>query len=631
MKFRPEIEGLRTVAILPVVLYHANHALAPGGYVGVDIFFVISGFLITQIIAEAVSDNNFSYVSFYHRRIRRIFPALYFMLAVVSPLAVWVLSPSAIQEFGRTLLAVIFFVSNIEFLHLSGYFGGAAELKPLLHTWSLAVEEQFYIVFPILLIGLHRWARRHIKTCLVLCGLVSLAVSIALVEMHPRQAFFAGAPRAFELLIGSLLALSAIKVPSDSRWREALAIAGLALIVIAIVAFDGSTSFPGLMALIPCLGAAAIILAGGATMVGKALSTAPMRFIGRISYSLYLWHWPLLALTRSYYFGAPPLSMQFLAVFAAVGMAIVSRYAVEQPFLREGKVPVFRAAGMAAAIGLIAGGLLSSREMLAWRFPSEAQRFFAAAQDYNKRRSTCLGGSEHWISYEGNCSYGSGAGKNGIVVWSDSHGAELVAALGKLAGSQVPVMGVTWAACPPSLNYALAENSNCEAHNSETLAKLTVDQRFHTVVLLARYDAYTRPERFWQGYEKVVSALSKAGKRVILIYPMPEFSSSPPEVLGVLAARGLAPESFAVSWREYIDRNSKNIATLDSLRARYGTGFVRPDRLFCNALRCPAYNGRTIVYFDDNHPSLSGVRPIAWEVLAQAGINGRSSPVQAPR
>ena len=299
MKYRPEIDGLRAFAIIPVILYHAGFQLFGGGYVGVDVFFVISGYLITSIIVAELEKGPFSLVHFYERRARRILPALFAMLFISLPFAWYWLLPDAMVSFSESLIAVSIFVSNIYFWQTSGYFEAAAELKPLIHTWSLAVEEQYYVLFPLFLILSWKLGKRWIVGLLIIVFVVSLACAQWLSIKRPSFAFFLLPTRGWELLIGAFVAFyySNHNIKKHNHRIEQLgSLLGLSLITYAVFAYSNQTPFPSVYTLVPTLGTALIIIfAGSGTLVGKLLSSRPLVGIGLISYGAYLWHQPMYA------------------------------------------------------------------------------------------------------------------------------------------------------------------------------------------------------------------------------------------------------------------------------------------------------------------------------------------------
>ncbi|MEN8832575.1 acyltransferase family protein [Pacificibacter sp.] len=335
MTYRPEIDGLRAVAVLPVILFHAGVSQISGGYVGVDVFFVISGFLITGILARELEAGQFSIVGFYERRARRILPALFLVLTISSCLAFFIMLPYEFAAFGRGILAVIFFASNVLFWRESGYFAASSELNPLLHTWNLAVEEQFYILFPLFLWACWRWFRPGIVPLLILTFLVSLALAELLSLRMPSANFYLLPTRAWELLAGSLAALYLMKRSAPNGWlAEGISVIGLVAIIVPMFVFDEATPFPSAWTMVPVFGSVAIILAASpATWVGRLLGVSPLVGVGLISYSAYLWHQPLFAFARLVDVDGHPSQgvMLGLAVLALILAWLTWRF-VERPF-----------------------------------------------------------------------------------------------------------------------------------------------------------------------------------------------------------------------------------------------------------------------------------------------------------
>lgn len=335
MQYRSEIDGLRTVAILPVMLFHAGFGLFQGGYVGVDVFFVISGFLITQTIAEEMERGRFTLTSFYERRARRILPALFVMLAVSAPLAYFLSNPLEFRDYSASLLGVITFSINVLAAIYINYFGPSADYTPLLHIWSLAVEEQFYLFFPLILMALHRISRRRLSVLLVVVGLASLGFAEWQAMQATEGLFYWSSARAWELLIGALAALNPIRrlSPVVENGFSAL---GLGLIAFAVLRFDETTPLPGLWSLLPTLGAVLVIcFAHSGTLAHRLLSAKVAVFIGLISYSAYLWHQPVLVFARLG-FGPLTTSLAAAALVLSLLLAWLSWRYVEAPFRQRG-------------------------------------------------------------------------------------------------------------------------------------------------------------------------------------------------------------------------------------------------------------------------------------------------------
>lgn len=337
----PDLDGLRALAVVPVVLYHAGAHWLPGGFVGVDIFFVLSGFFITRLLAADLEQRRFSIWRFYERRARRILPALFFALAVTALAASLILTPPDLIDFAKSLLATLGFGSNIYFWQTSGYFAQAAELKPLLHTWSLAVEEQYYILFPPALWIVARFGRRLVLPLFALAAVVSFALCVwAAYTPYLPASFYWLPTRAWELLVGALIALAPAMALSR-RLRDMLSLGGLVLIAGSLFLINERMAFPGWAAIFPVAGAALLVIASvaGGGLGNLALTGRPTVFVGQISYSLYLWHWPPLALA-TYLLFRPPNALEAagLVALAVIG-AVVSWRFVEQPF-RGSRSPV---------------------------------------------------------------------------------------------------------------------------------------------------------------------------------------------------------------------------------------------------------------------------------------------------
>lgn len=362
MNYRREIDGIRALAVIPVILFHAGFSLFSGGYVGVDVFFVISGYLITGIVMTEVARGTFSIADFYERRIRRIFPALFLVVVVCVPVAFWVLLPADLKEFSQSLIAVATFSSNVFFWSQSGYFHGAAELKPLLHTWSLSVEEQFYVFFPLSLLLMWRWGRKWVVTILLALAVTSLALAEWGVLNKPIAAFFLLPTRAWELLLGSLVAFY---LADESRQQlsltqsNVLASTGFIAVAYAVFGFDAKTTFPGLHALVPTLGTAMMIIsARPETWVGRLLCQPAMVTVGLTSYSAYLWHQPLFSFAR--HLGLTDSATVTLVALAALSLALgyLSWRYVETPFRRNrvvSRTQIFLVAGCGSLAVLLAG------------------------------------------------------------------------------------------------------------------------------------------------------------------------------------------------------------------------------------------------------------------------------------
>jgi peptidoglycan/LPS O-acetylase OafA/YrhL len=616
-RYRADIQGLRALAIVPVVLYHAHRDWAPGGFVGVDVFFVISGYLISRILLRELQTDHFSIANFYERRVRRLFPALYLVLAFAVAAGYFLLPPAALLDLGKSVAATAAFLSNLYFWKVSGYFDPAAELKPLLHTWSLAVEEQFYLLYPIFLFLLYRYLRRHVAAALWLCALASLAIAVWQAEARPLDGFYLPLGRAYELLIGAIVAAAPLPRIRRAGVADFLSTLGVAMILASIVLFRREMHFPGAWALLPCVGSALILYIGTdhSTLAGRLLGTPVPVFFGGISYSLYLWHWPALAFARYFSLGEPNLPVVGAVVAGAILAAWLSWRYVEQPFL-HGKLPgrrIFIAGAAAMAIAFAVAGLFYVTKGLPQRFDRRAHAMFAAEADYNSRRPQCHA-SRRQIAYADNCIFGAPNAVPDTAVWGDSLGAEFSVVLGEQAAARGgAVMQITASSCPPAADFAPDGSAACLTHSRDTLAALTADPRIRTVYLVAAFADYRVEEhsRIIAAYARAATALHAAGKRLVLIYPIPKLPFPAPTALGLMAKRGAPPGQFGVPTAAFREANSAFVPVLDKLVADLGAQRIAPADRLCDPSRCHAYiNGVGVLYFDDLHPSLTGARHI---------------------
>lgn len=629
-RFRADIQGLRAIAVLSVVAYHASASLMPGGYVGVDIFFVISGYLITGILTAEIDRGQFSLASFYERRVRRLFPALFVMLAACFAAgAIW-MTPWEYEEFSKTALGAVFFVSNAVFYKLTDYFADLADFKPLLHTWSLAIEEQFYLLFPLLLFAGQRYARKWVLPLVLLIGALSLALCIWMTGINRAMAFFMTPYRAFELAIGAAAALSAGRSPFNGRVREIAAGAGLALIVGSLLLLNDDAAFPGWLALPPCAGAALIILAGekADTAVGRLLGLAPIVFVGNLSYSLYLWHWPVLAFGKLATAGPLGPVATGLAVTLAFALAWASYRWIEKPLMRsQTQATAPRAAWRrrplqaAVALMLVGGGAafaLSLEKGLPQRFTAEELALFNARFDWSPAGPACHAVRTE-IPYASSCVAGDAAAAPTVAIWADSEGSELAETLGEhLAMRHASVMQITSSGCGPSPGFDPGDRAYCVPHNRSVLEALLRDSRIHTVVMTAYYSAYWSRPAFAVGFSSAAGQLHAAGKKIVLVYPVPTFSFDPPSALGKTVAHGINPATLGEPRRVYDAANAQIIAWLDGLARETDAKTLKPEDVLCDQSACHVWRrGIGSLYANATHLGMAGER----YVLHQEGID----------
>ena len=661
MQYRREIDGLRAIAVLPVIFFHAGFETFSGGFVGVDVFFVISGYLITTIILADLDQGKFSIVNFYERRARRILPALFLVMLVCIPFAWFWLLPSDMKDFSQSLVAVSVFASNILFWRESGYFDTAAELKPFLHTWSLAVEEQFYVLFPLFLMLFWRLGKRWILVTLGMVFVASLAVAQWAAYAKPAAAFYLLPTRGWELLIGAFAAFYLSKADRrefGTTVGELGGWLGVALIFYAVFAYSKATPFPGFYALVPTVGTVLIIFfATQQTIVGKFVGNRAFVGVGLISYSAYLWHQPLFAFARNVTLTEPSHTVFFVLSILALALAYLSWRFVETPFRRKLDVSrknIFLGSLIFSSVFIAFGFFGRVSDGFKFRYGKGYDRFVLAQEDKNPRRAECHFSTVVFPSPQDYCVLGRG--KTIGLLLGDSHADALAHSLSQaLSAKNIALKSVTYSGCPPIDNvYRLDRNDEhkCYEINKQSFDYALSNPDIEYVVLLARWSVYLEEKHFdneeggvepgdfialdivedglkqknsysqrrskvAQAYKNSVQRLLDSGKKVILIYPIPEVGFDVPKRLTRLKRLGMK-EEITTSYDVYTERNRKVLDIFNSIQGHDNFLVVRPDKIFCDAKhsgRCRTTNGSDILYYDDDHLTNIGAKFVAEEVV----------------
>lgn len=545
MKYRAEIDGLRAIAVITVIMFHAGFKYFRGGYIGVDIFFVISGYLITTIILSELDRGTFSLVTFYERRARRIMPALFTVL-LASFICAWLwLVPADMKDFSRSLIAVLSFSSNILFRQTSGYWDTANELRPLLHTWSLAVEEQFYILFPYFLVLMSLYRKRWIFGSFMIIAAISLTAAQWGAYNEPEAAFYLLPTRAWELAIGAGLSYYFLyreqelqTLLSQKRLSEVMSLVGLSMIVYAVICFDEKTPFPGLYALLPTLGTGLIILfSSSKTLTGRLLSAKPLVTIGLISYSAYLWHQPLFAFARyRSIFELSELSLSALALLSFM-LAYLSWRFVEQPFRNKivfDRPAIFLFALIGSAVLIIVGflGFLSKGfESRLTDNQKEIMAFEKYAIKEIYREETCLLNEEQkFTDFAVECFYPEQAAES-ILIWGDSHAAALSFGMRK---NHPAVAQLTASGCVPLIGYSSISRPNCQDINNGALDKIE-ELKPQKVILHANWSApldQIKPGLDQALLETVsLIKLRSPSSQIVIVGGVPKWKPTLPKVL----------------------------------------------------------------------------------------------------
>ena len=638
-QYRPDIDGLRAVAVLSVLFFHAKVPGFPGGFVGVDVFFVISGYLITSIVAREILSERFSFLSFYERRIRRIFPALFFLIFTCALIAAFLFAPEDFLAFAKAMVATTCFLSNFFFLHHSaagGYFANISDVQALLHTWSLAVEEQFYLLFPALLLLLMRWTKRHAAKVLFVVAIISFALSVRLTHRNPTEAFYMLSSRAWELLLGSLLALKAVPPIKLRLVRELSAAAGLALILCADFLFTSQTPFPGPGAFLPCLGAWLIIYAGeqGSSCASFILTFPPLVFIGVISYSLYLWHWPLIVFTQ--YFSASALSNSETVgvILASVVMAFISFEFVESPFRGHGSAfsrrQVFSLSAAASLASLVLGFAIYKTGGLPQRYDAPTRRLViensARRHDYEEVCSNWKT-NPHSLSDINFCVLGPGAGRK-ILFWGDSHVQQLYPLIQRFYNNnELQDRGAIFAignSCPPAQHMNdTREGFHCDSFSTLVLTRAeqpdidTVFIGFNTwwsshkngICLSANGRCVDKPSLekirrlFLSDLSDEIRTLTALGKRVVICLPFPAYDKSIPnlEIRNAIFSKvGLADQATDYTLPAFREQ-------IIDLSKASGADIFDPRKSLCSGTLCITQIDGVSIYIDNNHIAKSQI------------------------
>ncbi len=640
MNYRKEIDGLRAVAILPVLLFHAGFSVFSGGYIGVDVFFVISGYLITSIILAELEKGNFSLKRFYERRARRILPALSVVLFATSILTFIFMPPELMKSYANSLMSVVTFSSNFHFYVSSGYFSTAAEHKPLLHTWSLAVEEQYYILFPFLLMALTNIGLSNIIKITVALTLASLLLSQYLASTQQHDAnFYLIFSRAWELLVGSLIALTGItKNKVSNNLRDLLSLIGLGLIAYAMLTFDNHTPFPSFYTLIPILGTALLIVfTNQNSLVGKLLGNKLFVGIGLISYSLYLWHQPLFALTRLKAEGEPSETMFLALILLSFILAFLTYRFIETPFRKRQitfNVPSLTLAKRSIIFFIVLGIAGVATKGFNFRYSSE----YTKTIQHNPLRKECHTKGVDYKKPNEACHYFGE--KTTWATLGDSHVVEPSYALAKaLEPKGEGILHLSFSGCAAGLLFE-ATTPGCSAWVRDSVSYLIQEKTIKNVLIAFRYSGFLygdhsnyypdlanenpvlrmteqhsslsaeeARELYWRSLSTIIERLLVANKRVVILFPIPEM---PDEMINMLSPFSVFSDELpydlikTTPTEYYLTRNQYILDKLNTLTFNEKLVALKPYDILCNNGYCPAVADGKSLYFDDSHITLAG-------------------------
>lgn len=659
MVYRPDIDGLRAIAVCIVIFFHFGIPGFSGGFIGVDVFFVLSGYLIGSIILNQLHSDKFSFIRFYFRRIRRLFPVFIVVMLATTAVAYLRMLPNDFREFGQSLVASSVYVSNLLFYLEAGYFDTASPLKPLLHTWSLSVEEQFYIIFPILAWIIYRLNKNWLLPLFVLFTLASLAAAEWYLDKDNSAVFYLYPFRAWEMFIGVCLATQFIPAIGSRKINSLLSLVGLAMILLPNFIYTKATPFPGLTALIPCFGTCLLIYTGQQypSLIHRLLIKPIPVFIGKISYSLYLWHWPVFVLYM--YDKSSEPAINDIAIMMAVTFvaSVLSWRYIETPF-REGKVvlsktplSVFAATAVTSFAFIGAGYIFHITNGLPTRFPEQTAKFASAANDLFGDLSTCYEIDSSDLNNIEYCPIGDPLNSDSYtLIWGDSHGGAYKRGFEE-ASKEIgqPALLAWTGGCPPIFGIdkdesvsSRATDALCSKRNQAIQDLIKTDKRINAIILVGRWSYYLNGEGlgvdqenkislwpatgtkgevrnqasfFIERFNATVKQLSESGHKVFVVEQVPEFSHYQARVVALGLINGNINEQLTqLSTENYRDVQQRQAQIQAAMTAAESKGLIttlKTHHFFCKQQECSIMINGEPMYFDNNHVSSNGAANIS--------------------
>jgi len=635
-KYRADIDGLRAIAVLSVVGFHAFPFWVRGGFIGVDIFFVISGFLISTIIFGSLERNSFSFVEFYSRRIKRIFPALLFVLIASFALGWFTLLADEYKQLGKHIAGGAGFISNILLWNESNYFDKAAETKPLLHLWSLGIEEQYYLIWPLLLWFVWK-LRLNFLSITIAVATISFALNIGYMLSDAVAAFYSPQTRFWELMAGSVLAHMTLHrqnigsmfkntidtwisrttyaqtVDANGNWlRNAQSVLGATLIAIGVFVITKERHFPGWWAVMPTLGAALIISAGAQAWLNRVvLSHRVLVWFGLISYPLYLWHWPLLSFTRIVESEPPSSEIRIAVVLISVVLAWLTYRLVEKPirFGSHSKAKAITLLTLMIIVGYV-GYNCYRRDGLGFRLPKITQELAQVKNDFSKeyQQGSCFLNPEQDYTAFDLCESSRGQRTSSILIWGDSHAAHLYPGYKASFGESFKLIQRTASMCPPIIDMEIDSRPHCKKINDYILETIKKEKPVK-IVLAAAWENYD-----WKKLDGTITKLRQIGiTNIDLIGPVPQWVDSLPQQL-FLYQKFRSDKPLQIPERMNLGLN-QNFIQLDPIMFDFAkqlnVNYISPRNILCNESGCltnvPA-SGNSLITWDYAHLTGAGSR-----------------------
>jgi len=656
VNYRADIDGIRAIAVSIVILFHYGIPGFSGGYIGVDVFFVLSGYLISSIIFSQLEKGRFTFSTFYFRRIRRLFPVVIVVMLVTSALGYTFMLPKDFREFGQSFFASTVYMSNILFYLEAGYFDTASHLKPLLHTWSLSVEEQFYLVFPFVAWATASLSRRSLFTLFSLLALASLVAAVLYIDRDNSAVFYLYPFRAWEMFLGTMLATRVVPTIQSRRLSTLAASIGVALIAVPSVIYDDQTLFPGVSACLPCMGTVLLIHSGSGSggWVQQMLSSRIAVFIGKISYSLYLWHWPIYVLySYSKPHGTNNADIAIMAVATFVASVISWKF-IETPF-REGKVifsgkksVVFTSTAVISAMFMLAGLHIHSTNGLPGRLDSQTATFAKAGADLFGDLSGCESEDNSTLPDIAYCAIGDPFNADSYtLIWGDSHGGAYKRGYSSFVQGKDHHALLAWmGGCPPVFGLNKNESvsskvvdEQCPRRNQAVRKMIEQDKRINAIVLVGRWSYYLngrgvgvddhnrisvwpegsepgsvsdQSQYFVNALIQTLGVLNTMGYRVFVVEQPPEFTHYVARTLAIGLMNGSSDfersiNTLAVeSYDAVLARQAAVQHAFAKAEAEGKLTLLRTHDFFCNESNCSLMLDDVPTYFDNNHVSSFG-------------------------
>lgn len=633
--YRADIDGLRAIAILAVIFFHAFPEYITGGFVGVDVFFIISGYLITGIIYRALIKNSFSFSDFYARRIRRIFPALLFLLVIITIITLPFLTFGERIQLGKQIKWASFFSENIYIVKQgAGYFALKTELMPLMHLWSLGVEEQYYIIYPLLCFIIWKINKNWILASLLFFSVASFFSSVLLFDYFPNGTFFLLHSRFWELCLGGILAIfhqkgfNDIPILDSKKHQEFFSFMGLTFILLGIFLFNNRMEYPGVLTLLPTLGTCLIIASPKAT-INRYLSIKSFVFIGLISYTWYLWHWPFLALVRSLNKGElPSFEFRLLLIFISLLFALFSYFYIEFP-IRKKKLNFVLITSLCVLMG-ITGMLGSLAPRTSFIFPESYQKFvnFEKNKKNSFRNNACDEIPLQNVRY---C-WKSGDSPAEWAIIGDSHAKQLATGLGKLTSAPIIILGNP--GDPPLLGVKNPRTFKLETSeeipSSNIIHWIAKSPSIKFVILSARWERFSsqfrysfdnKPVRsghlniFEKQLVKTIQLLKNSGKEVFVLLDNPHLPFDIEDCFSLRPIETNKPStcSFPASeGNETVDLYNKVVTKVTS---QLNVPLINPSSVFCEDGVCKAEMNGRLLYEDRDHLSDFGASEVAKKII----------------